>query len=77
MAKVCGVDLREDTFPRGSIAQTSAARINVIVIHHEVNGIPCFSILCDSAAAEYLWECLLDAMQEFGGEVIGVGALAE
>ncbi|MEH6575508.1 MAG: sarcosine oxidase subunit gamma family protein [Amphritea sp.] len=75
MAKVCGVDLREEAFPIGSIAQTSAARINVIVIHHEVKGVSCFSILCDSAAAEYLWDSLLDAMQEFGGEVIGTAAL--
>ena len=77
MAKVCGVDLREDSFPLGSIAQTSAARINVIVVNHQVNGIPCFSILCDSAAAEYLWDSLLDAMQEFGGEAIGTAALLE
>ena len=76
MAKVCGVDLREDAFPLGAIAQTSAARINVVVVHHQVNGLPCFSVLCDSAAAEYLWECLLDAMGEFGGEVIGSNPLA-
>lgn len=75
MAKVCGVDLREASFPLGSIAQTSAARINVIVVHHAINGVPCFSILSDSAAAEYLWDALLDAMQEFGGEVIGSHAL--
>ena len=76
MAKVCGVDLREDAFPLGSIAQTSAARINVVVVHHQINEIPCFTILCDSAAAEYLWDCLLDAMTEFGGEVIGANALS-
>lgn len=75
MAKVCGVDLREESFPPGSIAQTSAARINVIVVHHEINGVACFSVLSDSAAAEYLWDALLDAMQEFGGEVIGSSAL--
>ena len=76
MAKVCGVDLRAEAFPVGSIAQTSAARINVVVVHHQINEIPCFSILCDSAAAEYLWESLLDAMAEFGGEVIGSNALS-
>ncbi|MCV6590290.1 MAG: sarcosine oxidase subunit gamma [Marinobacterium sp.] len=76
MAKVCGVDLREEAFPLGSIAQTSAARINVVIVNHQINGLPCFTVLCDSAAAEYLWECLLDAMGEFGGEVIGSGALS-
>lgn len=77
MAKVCGVDLREHGFPLGAIAQTSAARINVIVVHHQFKGIPCFSLLCDSAAAEYLWDSLLDAMNEFGGKAIGTSALVE
>lgn len=75
LAKVCGVDLREAQFPLGSIAQTSVARVNVVIVHHQLAGVPCFSILCDSAAAEYLWESLLDAMGEFGGEVIGTSAL--
>ncbi len=75
LAKVCGVDLREASFPLGSIAQTSVARVNVVIVHHQLAGVPCFSILCDSAAAEYLWESLLDAMGEFGGEVIGSNAL--
>lgn len=75
MAKVCGVDLRERGFPLGAIAQTSVARINAIVVHHQIKGIPCFSLLCDSAAAEYLWDCLLDAMAEFGGQAIGTSAL--
>ena len=75
-AKICGVDLRQAAFPVGSIAQTSVARVNAIVINRPVNDIPCFFILSDSAAAEYLWECLLDAMNEFGGEPVGVSALA-
>jgi len=76
MSKVCGVDLREESFPVGSIAQTSAARINVIIARHETAGVPCFSILCDSASAEYLWNCLLDAMQEFDGKEVSKLALA-
>lgn len=75
MAKICGIDLRDNVFPIGSIAQTSVARVNVVLVHHQVNDNPCFSILCDSAAAEYLWDCLLDAMDEYGGEVIGLNAL--
>ena len=75
MAKVCGVDLRAENFPIGAIAQTSVARVNVIVVHHKMNGVPCFSIFCDSAAAEYMWDSLLDAMKEFDGEVIGLSAL--
>jgi sarcosine oxidase subunit gamma len=76
MAKLCGVDLSSEAFPLGSIAQTSAGRINIIVVHHHFNGQPCFSLLCDSAAAEYLWDSLCDAMQEFKGKERGLLALA-
>jgi sarcosine oxidase subunit gamma len=75
MAKICGVDLRDDVFPMGSIAQTSVARVNAIVVSHMVNSVPVFSILSDSASAEYLWTALLDAMQEFDGAVVGVNNL--
>jgi sarcosine oxidase subunit gamma len=75
MAKLCGVDLRESAFPLGAIAQTSVARVNAIVVSHQVNSVPVFSLLSDSASAEYLWCALLDAMQEFNGSVVGLNAL--
>lgn len=71
MAKLCGVDLQETDFPVGAIAQTSVARINAIIINQPLNSIPCFSILCDSSAAEYMWHSLLDAMAEFEGQWVG------
>ena len=66
MAKLCGVDLRDEAFPCGAIAQTSMARVNVVVIHHVFEGEASFSILCDSAGVEYLWRSLQDALLEFG-----------
>ena len=75
MSKVCGVDLREVNFPEGSIAQTSIARVNAIIVHHTINGESVFSILSDSASAEYLWESLLDATSEFSGKVVGYKSL--
>jgi sarcosine oxidase subunit gamma len=75
MAKLCGVDLRDTVFPLGAIAQTSIARINAVIVSHEINSIPVFSILSDSASAEYLWCALLDAIQEFDGSVGGLSEL--
>ena len=74
LAKVCGVDLCNETFPVGAVVQTSVARLNAIVIHHEINTLPVFFILSDSAAAEYMWDTLLDAMQEFGGRVLDLNS---
>ena len=76
MAKICGVDLRIEAFPVGAIAQTSLARVNAVIAHHEINGIPAFIILSDISSSEYLWSALLDAMDEFGGQAIGRAALS-
>jgi sarcosine oxidase subunit gamma len=75
LAKVCAVDLRIDKFPRGAIAQTSLARINAITLRHDLGAIPCYYILADIAATEFLWDALMDAMQEFNGCPAGLNTL--
>ncbi|WP_249677886.1 sarcosine oxidase subunit gamma [Pseudomonas abieticivorans] len=61
MAKLCGVDLRPEVFGSGAVAQTSAARINVIVVN--VGG--AFQILFDRASHAYFVAAVQDAMLEF------------
>ena len=75
MAKICGVDLRKSSFPPDAIVQTSVARVNAVIVRHEENNIPIFSILSDSSSAEYLWDSLLYAMREFNGHVFGIDVL--
>lgn len=75
MAKVCGVDLRPAAFPPGAVAQTSAARINVIVINVGGGELARFHILCDRASLDYFQGAMLDAMAEFGGQPVGLQAL--
>ena len=75
MAKLCGVDMRAEVFPSGSIAQTSVARINAIVVSHSVGGKAVFSLLFDTGYHAYMWDVLLDASSEFGGVAAGVTAL--
>ncbi|HLO77247.1 MAG TPA: hypothetical protein VK196_12405 [Magnetospirillum sp.] len=67
LAKLCGVDLRRHVFADGAVAQTSVARLNAIVIRQGDD----FHLLADSASAEYLWDCVVDAMAEFGGSIAG------
>jgi len=74
-SKVCGVDLRSAKFATGAIAQTSLARVNAIIIRHDLAATPCFYILSDVSSAEFLWTSLLDAMLEFDGGPVGVAAL--
>ena len=74
-AKICGVDLRLHRFAVGAIAQTSVAKMSAIVIRADLGGTPAFHLLADSASAEYLWTCVLDAMAEFDGAPVGWSAL--
>lgn len=75
MAKLCGVDLSDEAFKSGQIAQTSVARVNAIVLNVSDSDCPKFSILCDRSASLYLWDVLIDAIQEFDGKVLGVNSL--
>lgn len=75
MAKLCGVDLRPQAFGPGAVAQTSAARVNVIVINAGSARLPALQILCDRASVEYFRAALLDAMDEFDGGTVAIDAL--
>ncbi|RMD61266.1 MAG: sarcosine oxidase [Alphaproteobacteria bacterium] len=75
LAKLCAVDLRPHRCTDGTVAQTMVARIAAIVIRLDSGDAPAFHLLADSAAAGYLWSCLVDAMGEFNGRPVGLAAL--
>ena len=75
LAKVCAVDLRPQAFAPGDIAQTNVARLNVIVIRDDIGAVPAFDLITDVASAVYLWGALLDAMAEYDGAPVGLGAI--
>lgn len=75
MAKLCGVDLRDQAFPVGAVAQTSAARINVIVVNVGSEAWPALYLLFDRASLAYFRDAMLDAMEEFEGGWVGVDEL--
>ncbi len=74
-AKICAVDLRPKSFGDLTIAQTSVARSNAIVIRDDIGATLAYHLLGDSASAGYLWDCLMDAMTEFDGRPVGLEAL--
>lgn len=74
LAKLCAVDLRMNYFKPLNIAHTTIARVNAIVIASN-HDIPRYFILVDSSYAQYLWDSILDAMQEYQGKVVPLSAL--
>jgi sarcosine oxidase subunit gamma len=77
LSKLCAIDLREQKFAAGAVAQTSLARSDAIVIRHDPGSHHGFYLLADLSLAEFLWEVLLDAMGEFGGKPVGTHALQQ
>lgn len=75
LAKLCGVDLRPAKFDSGRIAQTSAAKMSVVIARADQGATLTYHLLADSASAEYLWDCLIDAMAEFNGGPVGLKAM--
>ena len=74
-AKICAVDLRPHKFEELQIAQTSVARLSAVVIRNDRGGTLAYHLLFDSASATYLWDVLIDAMEEYSGRPIGLTAL--
>lgn len=75
LSKLCAVDLRPAMFDMGRIAQTTLARSNAIVIRADIGNSLAYYVLGDCASAEYVWDSLRDAMQEFDGQPAGIDAL--
>jgi sarcosine oxidase, subunit gamma len=75
-AKLCGVDLRPHRFPPLQVAQTQAMRLSAVIVRDDGERRPAWHLLADSASAGYAWDCLVDAMTEFGGRPAGLDALA-
>ncbi len=77
MAKLSGVDLRAHRFDDLEIAQTFVARLPASVVRDDIGGTLAYNLLADSASALYLWDCVVEAMAEFDGAVVGTEALGE
>ncbi len=77
LAKLCRVDLRPHRFDDLEIAQTIVARLSAIVVRDDIGESLAYHLLADSASALCLWDCLVEAMAEFDGAVVGTGAFGE
>jgi sarcosine oxidase subunit gamma len=75
LAKLCAVDLRPHRFDDLSIAQTSVARLNSIVLRADIAERLTYHVLADSASSAYMLSCLIDSAGEFGGSVTDAGSL--
>jgi sarcosine oxidase subunit gamma len=69
-AKLCGVNLSPEVFVDHAVAQTSVARTSAIIVRHDNESALRYYLLGDSSTVLYMWNCLVDAMKEFDGQII-------
>ncbi len=77
LAKLCGVDLSPDTFADYSVAQTSVARTGAVIVRHDIKGTLWYYLLGESSSSLYMWTCLIDVMNEYDGQILGLRALED
>lgn len=65
LSKICGLDFRITVFANSRVAQTSAAKIKTLIARYD-EGAPTYFLHVDRPLAQYFWETVWDAGQEFG-----------
>jgi sarcosine oxidase subunit gamma len=75
LAKLCGVNFAPSSFANHQVAQTQLAGTNAIVVRHDLRETLAYCLLGDSACSAFMWNCLVDAMHEYGGRRLGAQAL--
>jgi len=71
MSKLCAIDLRPNKTENLKVVQTSVAKIHATIARHDLGTNLSFDILVARYNAVYLWECLIDAGQEYNIQPFG------
>ncbi len=67
LRKVCGLDFSDAAFPVEHAAQTSLAKVRTLIIRRDFGARQAYSLIVDRSLAQYVWDVVFDAMQEFAG----------
>jgi sarcosine oxidase subunit alpha len=72
LRKLTALDLSPHRFADLTCAQGEVAKVPALVIRADVGNTPAYEVYCGREFAEYLWDALRDAGQEFGAMPFGV-----
>ncbi len=65
LRKVCGLDFSDAAFPVEHAAQTSLAKVRTLIIRWNNEPRQAYTLIVDRSLAQYVWDVVYDAMQEF------------
>ncbi len=75
LPKVCGLDFADTKFPNLHAAQTSLAKVRTLIIRMDTGPTPAYLLVVDRSLADYVWEVIDDAAQEWGVTVMSQDSL--
>jgi heterotetrameric sarcosine oxidase gamma subunit len=71
LAKLCAIDLHDETTPDGAALRTSVADLVTDLVREDEDGVRSYWLHCEWSSGQYLFDVLLDAGAEFGIDVDG------
>lgn len=71
-SEVCAIDLRESALQEGQLVMTQIAGISATLLRQTINGKPVYRMWCDGTYGPYMWETLLEIIEELGGGPVGL-----
>jgi heterotetrameric sarcosine oxidase gamma subunit len=72
MAKICAIDLSDSATPDLAAFRSSVAKTVTDVVRDDRSGRRSYLLHCERSSGQYLFDCILDAGQEFGIDVSGL-----
>ena len=72
MAKICAIDLGDSATPDLAAFRSSVAKTVTDVVRDDRSGRRSYLLHCERSSGQYLFDCILDAGQEFGIDVSGL-----
>ena len=70
-SQVCAIDLTGETLADNRLVMTSLAGVSVTLLKQTLNGLIVYRIWCDGTFGPYLWETLVDIIEQQGGGPVG------
>lgn len=75
LSRLCGLDFHSAVFPTLAAKQSSVAKTAQLIIRHDLDQIPAFSLIGSSSLGAYLWETIMQAGRDLAIAPIGQAAL--
>ena len=73
LEKLCSVDWSDPMMPDGAVVSANVAKVGCDIARLDHGGDRSYLIACDRSFAQYLFDAIIDAGNEFGIAVVDVG----